>query len=264
VRERGMPGSWAGYDTFSTATGTHPQIVLYYSTWFEPFQARFAQQARARGATVLVQIQPWGGRNLARIASGAFDRYLRSFAASVRKFGHPVIIGFAHEMNGPWYPYGYTHDSAATFAAAWRHVVTVFRRQGADNVIWLWTISPQGRMRTLSAYWPGRSYVTWVGVDGYYYTRAETFATVYGRAIARVRKITRAPILLSEAGIGPVAGQARDIPGLFRGIKRDHLLGIVWYDVAQKGGPFHQDWRLEGHPAALAAFRKAAAAMNRG
>jgi Glycosyl hydrolase family 26 len=265
VREPGQPSSWDGYEAFVTATGTHPQIVLYYSAWFEPFQTRFAQQARARGATVLVQMQPWGGGNLARIASGAFDRYLRSFAASVRDFGHPVIIGFGHEMNGPWYPWGSTHDRAATFVAAWRHVVTVFRRQGADNVTWLWTISRGGlgTKRKISLYWPGASYVTWVGIDGYYYVRTDTFAKVYGKTIALVRKFTDAPILLAEAAIGQVAGQARDIPGLFHGIERDHLLGVVWYDVAQKGSLWHQDWRLEGHPAALAAFRRAAAAMER-
>ena len=25
--------------------------------------------------------------------------------------------------------------------AAWRHIVTVFRQQGADNVTWLWTVN---------------------------------------------------------------------------------------------------------------------------
>ena len=79
-------------------------------------------------------------RLVPRIAAGVYDGYLRSYADSVRDFGHPVIIGFGHEMNAPWYSWGYGHVPPATFVAAWRHVVTLFRGQGADNVTWLWTI----------------------------------------------------------------------------------------------------------------------------
>jgi hypothetical protein len=47
------------------------------------------------------------------------------------------------------------------------------------------------------------------------------------------------------------------IPGLFAGIKRDHLLGFVWFDEAEHGGVYHQNWRRKDHPAILAAFRRA-------
>src|SRR6185437_7678694 len=46
---------------------------------------------------------------------------------SVRDFGSPVVIGFGHEMNAYWYSWGYRHTPAATFVAAWRHIVTLFR-----------------------------------------------------------------------------------------------------------------------------------------
>jgi hypothetical protein len=41
-----------------------------------------------------------------------YDSYLRSYADSVRHFGHAVIIGLGHEMNAPW---GYPHVRPATF-----------------------------------------------------------------------------------------------------------------------------------------------------
>ena len=50
--------------------------------------------------------------------------------SSVRNFRHAVVIGFGHEMNAPWYSWGYRHVPAATFVAAWRHIVTLFRRSG--------------------------------------------------------------------------------------------------------------------------------------
>ena len=54
------------------------------------------------------------------IAAGGYDSYLRSFANSVRDFGHPVVIGFGHEMNAPWYSWGYGSVPPSTFVAAWR------------------------------------------------------------------------------------------------------------------------------------------------
>ena len=32
-------------------------------------------------------------------------------------------------------------------------------------------------------------------------------------------------------------------------------LGLVWFDMAQHQGIFHQDWRIEDNPEAEAAFR---------
>ena len=55
-------------------------------------------------------------------------------------YGHAVVIGFGHEMNAPWYTWGYRHIPASTFVAAWRHIVTLFRDEGAENVTWLWTL----------------------------------------------------------------------------------------------------------------------------
>jgi mannan endo-1,4-beta-mannosidase len=254
VFEPRIPGPWAPIAQFATATGTSPNLILYYASWGDPFRYGFAKTAAEHGASVLVQIQPWSAR-LKKIAAGRDDPYLRSYARAVRTFHQPVVIGFAHEMNGRWYPWGYGHQPASAFVAAWRHIVTVFRQQHAANVRWLWTVS-SGVGRPLRQWWPGRRYVTWVGIDGYYYQRGQHFGSAFGRTIRRVRKLTKAPILLSEAGIGQIAGQARTMPDLFAGIRRDHLLGLVWFDVAQHAGTVHQDWRLEGHPAALAEFRR--------
>jgi hypothetical protein len=71
-------------------------------------------------------------------APGAADSYLRSYAAAVAAFGFPVILSFGHEMNGNWYSWGDGHTAPATFVAAWRHIVQVFRAEKAANVTWLW------------------------------------------------------------------------------------------------------------------------------
>jgi len=203
-----------------------------------------------------VQIDP-GHTSLATIAAGHDDAFVKSYARQVRAYGHPVIIGFAAEMNGDWDSWGYRHTPAKTFVAAWQHIVTVFRQQGAKNVIWLWTIDvTEPGTGPIQDWWPGASYVTWVGIDGYYYQRDYTFDNAFLPTIAEVRIFTQRPILLSEIGIGQVAGQAAKIPDMFAGVRANHLLGFVWFDQTQADGVYHQDWRLEDNPSGLAAFRR--------
>lgn len=45
------------------------------------------------------------------------------------------------------------------------------------------------------------------------------------------------------------------IGDLFAGMRAYQTLGLVWFDIAQHQGIYHQDWRIENSPAAEAAFR---------
>jgi hypothetical protein len=44
-------------------------------------------------------------------------------------------------------------------------------------------------------------------------------------------------------------------------VRRYQILGLVWFDIAQDDGPYHQDWRIENSPAAEAAFRSGASTL---
>ena len=119
--------------SFATTSGVRPNIALYYSGWYERFRSAFAIQVTDNGAVPFIQIEPTG-INMSAIASGAFDTFVKSFATDVASYGasthQGVIIGFGHEMNGYWYPWGYGHLRPALFVNAWRHIVTVFRAAG--------------------------------------------------------------------------------------------------------------------------------------
>jgi mannan endo-1,4-beta-mannosidase len=266
VFERGVPTSFTPVQDFGRVAGVKPRIAVYFSGWHDPFQARFASMARAHGAVVLVQMLP-KGFSMASIAAGRSDAYLRLYAREVRAFGHQVILSFAPEANGPWYPWGYHHTSPKTYVAAWRHVVNVFRKVGASNVTWMWDVNISGSSKNntgpIADLWPGRQYVTWTAMDGYYIRPTDTFSSLFGPTLRAIRRITAKPTIIGEVGIGPLSGQARAIPGLFTGIRRNHLLGLVYFDEGQNQGLYHQDWRLEGSKPALAAFRKGAATLRR-
>ena len=257
VYEKDIPQSYNLVDQFAKTIGRQPNVVLSYTSWGSRFQASFAQTALAHGATVLIDLDPTDV-SVASIADGGQDPYLRSYAEALRAFRHPVIISFAHEMNGTWYPWGWTHTSPRTWKLAWRHVVTVFRQVGADNATWLWTVNYTiPGERPVEEWWPGSAYVTWVGIDAYFDVPADDFETQFVPTIDHIRAFTNDPILIGETAVGPLSGQAAKIPGLFAGMQQDHLLGFVWFDVAQNDGIYHQDWRLEGKPRVISTFRRA-------
>lgn len=259
VYEPGAPSSWSVITEFTDATGIKPGIVEYYSPWNGPFSTSFAQAAWGHDAYVLVQLEP-RGVTLASIAAGGSDAYLRSYAEDVVAFGHPVILSFGHEMNGTWYSWGDGHTSPATFVAAWRHIVRVFRAAGAANVTWLWTVnSIEGAASSLSQWWPGAAWVSWIGIAGYFYRATDSFGSVFGSTIAVIRTFSSAPLLIAETAVGTTPNRESQIDALFAGVRAERLAGVVWFDEAQHAGLYHQDWRLEDDPDALAAFTAAVA-----
>lgn len=256
--------SWSGQATFTRATGITPKIVMYYSGWHQAFNRAFAQAARRHGAHVIVQMQP-ENVPLSSIVTGHSDEYLRSFARDVRGWGDTVILSFGHEMNGGWYSWGKGHESPAVFIAAWRHVVRIFRNSGATNVTWMWTVNAVNAADDrLRMWWPGTSYVDWVGIDGYYYRSTDSFDSVFGRTIAKIRQFSDAPVLIGETAVGVTPNRETQIAGLFAGAAAEHVIGVLWFDKTQDEGIFHQDWRLEHDTAALAAFTTAARTYMRG
>ena len=255
VFERDASYSYSGVKEFATLTGVSPDVLLYFSPWGKPFEAGFATSAAKNGAVPLVQIDPTG-ISLAAISAGRYDHYLNVYAKAVRSYGGPIILSFGHEMNGTWYSWGYQHESPETFVAAWRHIVTLFRGLGVRNVTWMWTVNiiAVGGIPSPVPWWPGRSYVNWVGIDGYYYNSSWTFTSLFGPTIAAVRGLTDDPILIAETGATPGEGQPAKITNLFYGVRLYGLLGFVWFDI--------QSWHISS-PVAAAAFRRGAKSYQR-
>jgi mannan endo-1,4-beta-mannosidase len=263
VYSNDFPASYAGLTDFNQATGAKADLAMYYSGWYVPFPAKFAQTAAANGVVPLVQMDP-DTVSVASIARGGSDPYLSSFAEAVKAYHNPVILSFGHEMNGDWYPWGYRHTKPAVFVAAWRHIVRLFRVLGARNVTWMWTVNviddtQSGKIPRPAAWWPGSSYVTWVGIDGYYLKPSWQFAPLFGPTIAAVRALTDDPILIGETGAVTSAGQPAKIADLFAGIRSYGLLGFVWFDNANSKG---LNFAISGR-AALAAFGRGARGYGR-
>ena len=66
-----------------------------------------------RGVTPFIWWQPTDPANPAssryagyqNIIKGKHDAYIRDWARAAKAFGRPVVVRFAHEMNGNWFPW---------------------------------------------------------------------------------------------------------------------------------------------------------------
>jgi hypothetical protein len=94
------------------------------------------------------------------VVAGDFDAALVKLAALVRGFDRPVFVRPASEFNGSWS--GYHREY---FAESFRHIVSLFRREGVANAVYMWNYMPQGRAFPYIDWYPGDDVIDWWSVD---------------------------------------------------------------------------------------------------
>ena len=67
-------------------------------------------------------------------------------------------------------------NSAEEFKAAWIYVHNYFRKNGAENVIWVWN---PWKPAAVQSYFPGKQYVDWIGVTNLNYAAKNGDKTSY-------------------------------------------------------------------------------------
>jgi hypothetical protein len=243
---------------FDHAVKHKASLRMMFLRWNTPiFPVGMITKNAANGAETVIELQPLH-YTMQQIADGVGDAWLTGvFAPGIAAFGKAVTISFAPEMNGQWYSYGFGRTKPADYIRAWRHVHTVLAGTTAGPLVtWLWQPSAiHFSTPSPKPWWPGAKYVNEVGLDGYYVVPGDTFKVIFGATIRLVRSLTRKPILIGETAVGvTTTHQVADIKDLFAGIRRNHLRGIVWFNIPQHAGKYHQDWRLQDHPRELRAF----------
>lgn len=122
----------AELDEVSALAGESPSMVLIYKDFLQPPPLTELDAVRARGAVPLVTWEPWvwGGGveqpaySLDRITAGDFDGRIREWGQSLAAWGQPVMLRFAHEMNGNWYPWAESvnGNQPGDYVQVWQHV----------------------------------------------------------------------------------------------------------------------------------------------
>jgi hypothetical protein len=272
--------SGAALDAFAARAGVMPKIAMYYQDWNEGWSSalvnpRFVKPIVARGATPMITWEP----NLdsgdpidqpeyspARIAAGAYDTYVRRAAREAAAYREPLFVRFAHEMNGSWYSWGaIPGNTPADYVAMWRHVVSIFREEGAGNVRWVWSpnVYGLGGVEAFQAYYPGDEWVDYVALDGYNWSNLRpsgwrSFAEVFGSSYQAMTELTGKPMMIAETASaeegGDKAAWIREILSVLP-TQFPRVRALIWFDRIKE-----TDWRIDSSPATDLAFRELAAA----
>lgn len=243
---------------FEKATTIYPSVAVNYVDWGTPFPAATVLGNHGIGVTTQLVLEP-RKVNLRDIAAGRDNQFLASWAQADKRLGLPIILSFAPEANGGWYPWGDTHVTASVFRQAWREVHQVLYEDGARKITWMWQVNvifPASE--PLSELWPGGAYVNQVGIDGHLRKNGDTFSAVFGPTIEQLRTITKRPVVIGEIAVDRSKYRVRQINELFAGVCNDKIRRFVWFDI--KRGEVN--FELEGDSAALTAFRKGAAKLG--
>jgi hypothetical protein len=258
--------------------GDHVDIVNVFVGPREPFPTASVAQIDALGAVPELTWEPYSfGQGatqpeyaLQRVLDGDYDAHIRDVAAAAAGFGTPLLLRFAHEMNGRWYPWseGVNGNSAGQYTRTWRHVFEIFASQGAGNVLWVWcpNIAYPGSTPMRSLY-PGDDCVHVVGLDGYNRGGTGQYAwtppdRLFAASIAEIDRFAGGkPILLNETASHDVGGSKADwIRQLFSYVRGDdRLIGLVWFNYQQQC-----NWPLTDPPALVPAVRAALADLRSG
>jgi hypothetical protein len=182
---------------FEHAIGRRSDIVQNYYPWTEPFPSDLEPATLAAGGTPLIS---WNGTDTSAVTSGGEDAMITERARAVAALHQPVFLRWFWEMDN-----NKKRDMAGSpeaYIAAWKHIRTIFREQGATNAAFVWCPTSIGfSTGRAQPYYPGDDQVDWVCADGYSLapgTRsfAQVFDSFYSWAAPH-----RKPIILAEFGV---------------------------------------------------------------
>jgi hypothetical protein len=263
-----MLGAYVGLSGKSTSAalklrrkqlGRDPRILHSFYAWRDDLPRTFPDLPP--GSVPMVS---WRGTRYADINDGSADRIITRAAEGFRRYGEPVLLRWAWEMNGDWYAWcGPRNDNdIAGFRAAWKRLWHIFRDAGADNVSWVWgpnwNSSPATPANDMVNYYPGDRYVDWVGVSGYP-LHEQSPETLYGPLYRQFA--ARKPIMLAEtAGIDHGAGtKAAWTAALGSWVaKHPAVCAVVWFDTDTH--PFStENFRIDSGADVLKAYQALAA-----
>ncbi len=279
VALEGYPTTPAMIDQAKASTGLPVRLVQFYSQWPEDpmaedtFATNLGASLSAIGAAGAVPCVTWepmsigeGGRetviSAGRILAGEYDAYIEAYARTVRGFGGLVLVRLAHEMNLERYHWGtdvgaYGPKSPGLYQAMFRHVVDIFRAQGAGNALFVFCPNvdsiPAAAWNRIAAYYPGDSYVDVLGMDGYnwgtthtkavhgYDSTFRSFKEIFLPLYEDLRALAPAkPLMVFETSSASSGGdKARWAAEAFETAAAWGLWAVVWFEVDKE-----QDWPL--------------------
>ncbi|MFC3994820.1 glycosyl hydrolase family 26 [Nocardiopsis sediminis] len=176
------------------------------------------------------------------IIAGEYDDALTAQARGIADLGSPMFVTFDHEADAQK-RYN-RRGTPEEFVGAWRHIVDLYRRNGADNAVFVWNVTGwPGNLDRLPSLWPGNDHVDWISWEAYNMTGCELqpgwdHVASFEEAMAPAYRWIQnegpkhgidpgKPVMIGEMGTVPIADDPRataqwyaDIPEALRGYER--------------------------------------------
>jgi hypothetical protein len=275
-----MPASLDGALQLEGALGVTFPLLHVYVAWGDAPEHRFPLETVTAidrlGSIPIITWEPWlstfesprhphlplpearDRHGLGRVAAGDYDFYIDAWGAAAARYGKPLFVRLAHEMNDAYrYPWGPQHNTKEEFIAAWQHVVRRVRAAGATNVLWVW--SPHVAYEYWELYFPGAEYVDWVatGVLNFgpiaQWSQWWTFAEIFGRHYEALAALGK-PVMIAELGSLAVGGdRAQWYDEAIRSLPRDYpaVRALVFFNVLGDQTVTYQkvDWTVSADSA---------------
>jgi hypothetical protein len=251
-----VTGLWeiAPVQSVESAIGSKISVVMGYIGWSYPASESYASEFPTaqlealsnKGYLPEITWEPWedsSGVNqpnysLASIIEGDHDPYIQSWAEAAKAYGKPLLIRFAEEMNGTWFPWSeqVNGNSKGEYVQAWQHVHNIFTEDGVQNVKWIWSpnVVGSGASSDLSELYPGDSYVDYIGIDGYSYPNdgCPTASEQFGPTLAVTDQLSDRPAMIAETAIDSACdSQTSLLVSLLNWASANpRLVALTWFD----------------------------------
>jgi mannan endo-1,4-beta-mannosidase len=244
-------------------------IFVPFLTDSKPISAnRYVADLKAiaqAGSVPYITWEPWDPNRgsesiMADIVSGKYDALIDDWAAAIRSLDVSVVIRFAHEMNGGWYPWS---SDPRLYKQVFQYVVDRFRSNKTMNVSWVFAPNRDdgGTGRNYQDYYPGDRFVDCVGISGYNWgdtqpwSRWTSFRDTFLDMVVSLSRYNM-PILLdtgcTESG-STTESKADWIQNMHLTLATDArfslVKGVVWFQANKE-----TDWRINSSDASAKAY----------
>src|SRR5258708_21984243 len=198
--------------TFADANNIAVEHV--FISWLDDNRAALTDTSsytRAKNRWLMVTLEPFPTKQpignaalLREIEAGRYDSQIDNVCGDLASLQSPIFVRWGHEMDAVTERYPWAHADGTSFVNAYRHFVDRCR-QHSDRFLYVW--SPRGD-RGLGSYYPGKSYVDYVGLSVYSlpeaelatYGRIRSFKENFGEKYNRVKEFDQ-PVMIAELGV---------------------------------------------------------------
>ncbi len=202
------PVLWGAYTGNSDSTmasfelyiGKKMSLDAMFWGWNEVFPST---TAGTQGKTLVVYWEPSFGYD--QINNGSQDAYIAQFAQGAKNYGYPVVLAPFDEFNLNESAWGNSvnGNTPQSFIDAWRRVRNIFNANQATNVKFALVYNNVSiPSASYASFYPGSSYVDYVGVDGFNFG-AQTFADVFAKALPEANSFGKPVWIFSTGSVAP-------------------------------------------------------------